>query len=133
MDANNNIHDGEVTKALLEVGIFKTVVSNHDGESVPTTCATNKQRKAIESIWTSPGLTVLKCDFLTFHEVYGFNYDHQLFWADISQAKHQQTMSTSTGNSNGIRKQLNGTTYYAASLRKTGGNSTENTIGNRTK
>ena len=48
-------------------------------------------------------------------------------------AKHQQTKSTSTGNSNEIRKQLDGTIYCAASLRKTGGNSTESTIGNRTK
>ena len=48
-------------------------------------------------------------------------------------AKHQQTKSTSTGSSKEIKKQLDGTTYYAASLRKTGGNSTESTIGNGTK
>ena len=83
MDANDDIRDGTVTKALSEVGIFEAVVSNHGGESVPATCATNKQRKPIDSIWTSPGLTVLKCGFLPFHEIYGFNSDHRLIWADI--------------------------------------------------
>ena len=62
---------------------FEAVISNHGGKSVPTICATNKQRKPIYSIWTSPGLTVLKCGFLPFHEVYGFNSDHQLIWANI--------------------------------------------------
>ena len=69
IDASDDIRDGKVTKALLEVGILETVVSNHGGESVPATCATNKQRKPIDSIWTSPGLTVLKCGFLPFHEI----------------------------------------------------------------
>ena len=83
MDANDDICDGEVTKALLIVGICKAVLSNHSGGSVPASCATNRQRKPIDSIWTSPGLIVLKCGFLPFHEVYGFNSDHHLIWADI--------------------------------------------------
>ena len=83
MDTNNDVCDGEVTKALLEVGTFKAVVSNHVCESVLVTCATNKQRKLIDSMLTSPGLTVLKCGFLPFHEVYGFNSDHPLIWDDI--------------------------------------------------
>ena len=32
MDANDNVRDGEVTKALMEIGMYKTVVSNHGGE-----------------------------------------------------------------------------------------------------
>ena len=42
MDANDDVRDGEVTKALLEVGIFKAVISKHGGKSVPVTYATNK-------------------------------------------------------------------------------------------
>ena len=76
MDANDNIRNGEVTKALLEAGILEAVVSNHGGESVPATCATNKQQKPIDSIWIIPGLTVLKCGFLPFHKICGFNSDH---------------------------------------------------------
>ena len=76
MDANDDIRNDKVTNALLEVGILEAVVSNHGGESVLATCATNKQRKPIDSIWTSLGLTVLKCGFLPFHEIYGFNSDH---------------------------------------------------------
>ena len=68
MEANKDVRDGEVTKALMEIGIFEAVVSNHGDKSVPTTCATDKQRKPIDSIWTSPGLTVLRYDFLPFHE-----------------------------------------------------------------
>ena len=59
MDANDDARDCEVTKALREVGIFEAVVSNHGRESIPTTCATNTQQKPIDSIWTSPGQTVL--------------------------------------------------------------------------
>ena len=69
MDANDNVRDGKVTKALMEIGMYEAVVSNHGGESVPATCAINKQRKTINSIWTSPGLTVLRCGFLPFHDV----------------------------------------------------------------
>ena len=53
--------------------MFEVVVSNHGNESVPATCATNTQRKPIDSIWTSPGLTVLQCGFLFSHDVYGFS------------------------------------------------------------
>ena len=50
MDANNNVRDGDVTKALREVGMFEAVVRNHGGESIPDTYATNTQRKPINSI-----------------------------------------------------------------------------------
>ena len=83
MDVNNNVRDGKVKTALMEIGMYKAVVSNHGSESVPATCATNKQRKPIDSIWTSPGLTVLQCGFLPFHNVYGFQFNHRLIWADI--------------------------------------------------
>ena len=56
MDANDDVHDGKVTKTLMEIGMYKTVISNHGGESASATCATNKQRKPIDSIWTSPAL-----------------------------------------------------------------------------
>ena len=83
MDANDDVRDGKVTKALMEIGMYEAVVSNHGGESVPATCATNKQRKPIDSIWTSPGLKILRCGFLPFHDVYGFQSDHRFIWADI--------------------------------------------------
>ena len=50
MDANDDVRDSEVTKALMGIGMYKAVYSNHGGESVPATCATNKQRKPIYSI-----------------------------------------------------------------------------------
>ena len=50
MNVNNDVPDGDVTKVLVEVGICEVVVSNHDGESVSTTCATNAQPKPINSI-----------------------------------------------------------------------------------
>ena len=42
MDANNDVRDWKVTKALMEIGMYKAVVINRGGESVPATCATNK-------------------------------------------------------------------------------------------
>ena len=39
MDDNDNIRDGKVTKALMEIGMYKAVVSKHGGESVRATCA----------------------------------------------------------------------------------------------
>ena len=70
------VSDSEVLKALLAIGISKAVITNHGNISVPATCVINKQWKPIDSIWTYPGHTVLKCAFLPFHEVYGFNSDH---------------------------------------------------------
>ena len=42
MDINGDVWDGEVTKALIEIGTFQAVVSNHGDQTVPATCATNK-------------------------------------------------------------------------------------------
>ena len=83
MDANDNVCNGEVTKALWEVGMFEAVVSNHKEESVPAICATNTQSIPIDSIWTSPGLAVLRCGFFPFHAVHGFQSNYRLGWADI--------------------------------------------------
>ena len=83
MDANYDVREGEVTRALWEIGMFEAVVSNHKEKSVPATCAKNTQRKPIDSIRTSLGLTVLRCGFLPFHDTYGFQSDHRLVWANI--------------------------------------------------
>ena len=63
--------------------MYEAIVSNHKEKSVSATCAKNTQRIPIDSIWTSPGLTVLRCGFLPFHDVYSFESDHRLVWADI--------------------------------------------------
>ena len=52
MDTNDNLRDGDVSVALVEIGIEEAVIKNHRGESVPATCARNTQRKPIDSIWT---------------------------------------------------------------------------------
>ena len=65
------------------MGIQEAGVSNHKDKSVPATCAHNTQRKPIDSIWTSPGLDVLQCGFLPFHDYYGFDSDHRLIWVEI--------------------------------------------------
>ena len=41
MDANDDVRDGEVTRALWETGMFEAVVSNHKEKSVPATCTKN--------------------------------------------------------------------------------------------
>ena len=70
-------------RLFWRLGIFEALIRNHGGDNVRTTCATNKKRKPIDSIWTYPGLTFFKCGFLRFHEVYRFNSDHQLIWVEI--------------------------------------------------
>ena len=50
MDANDDVRDGELTKALWEIGIFEAVVSNHKDKSIPATCTKNTQHKPIDSI-----------------------------------------------------------------------------------
>ena len=77
MDSNNNVHDSDVSAALADIGIKEAVINNHCGESVLVTYSKNKQLKPIDSIWTSPGLEVLRCGFLPFHNVYGFDSDHR--------------------------------------------------------
>ena len=109
IDTNDDVIDGEVTKALMEIAMYEAVVSNHDGESVPVIYATNKQRKPIDSIQTFPGLTVLRCGVLPFHDVYGFQSDHQLFWADMCnedllghRPQHSYRAPTSKDRSNDL-------------------------------
>ena len=83
MDTNDNVQDGDITKTLWDIGMYEAVVSSHKEKSVPVTCAKNHERTPIDSISTSPGLTVLRCGFLPFHNVYGFHSGHRLVWADI--------------------------------------------------
>ena len=54
MDANDDVGDGDATKALREVGMFEVVISYHGGESMPATCATNTQQN--QSIVYGPTL-----------------------------------------------------------------------------
>ena len=65
MDANDDVRDGEVSTALAAIDIEEAVIKNHNGESVPATCARNTIREPINSIWTSPGLDVLRCVHLS--------------------------------------------------------------------
>ena len=83
LDANDDVRDGEVSAALAEISIGVAVIKNHKGVSVPATCARNTLRKPIDSIWTSPGLDVLRCGFLPFHSVYSFPSDHRMIWVEI--------------------------------------------------
>ena len=69
MDSNNDVHDGAVSAALTDIGIEEAVINNHRGESVSVTSSKNKQQKPIDSIWSSPGLEVLHCDFLSFPSI----------------------------------------------------------------
>ena len=83
MDANDDVRDCAVSATLAEIGIEEAVIKNHMGESVPATCTRNTHWKPIDSIWTSPGLDVLRRAFLPFRSVYGFPSDHQMIWAEI--------------------------------------------------
>ena len=83
MNANADVRDREVSKVLLAIRISEAVISNYRGERVPATCATNTKRKPIDSIWISFVLAVLKYRFLSIHNVFRFNSDHQLIWAKI--------------------------------------------------
>ena len=83
MDANDAVRDGVVSVALDEIGIGEAVIKNHRGESVPATYARNNLRKPIDSIWTSPGLDILRCGFLPFHSVYGFPSDHRMMGRNL--------------------------------------------------
>ena len=83
MDSNDDVQDGSVSASLADIGIKEAVINNHRGESGYTTCSKNTQCKPIDSIWTSPGLEVLRCGFLPFHSVYGFDSDHRMIWVEI--------------------------------------------------
>ena len=41
MDANDDVRDGAVSVALVEIGIQEAVIKNHRGESVPSTYVRN--------------------------------------------------------------------------------------------
>ena len=60
MDVNDKVRDGDLTKALWDIGMYEAVVSSHKEKSFPTTCTKNHQRTPIDSIWTSSGLGVLR-------------------------------------------------------------------------
>ena len=83
MDVNDDVRNGAVSVVLAEIGIQEVVTKNHRGESVPAICARNTQRRPIDSIWTSPGLDVLRCGFLSFHSVHRFDSNHQIIWVEI--------------------------------------------------
>lgn len=83
MDDNDDVRNRSVSAALANIGITEAVINNHKGENVLATCAKNPQSKPIDSIWTSPGLDVLWCGFLSIHGVYVFDSDHQLIWVEF--------------------------------------------------
>jgi hypothetical protein len=76
MDANEDVRNGPVSKRLEEVGMMEGVINHHQTSSVPATCAKNRSRTRIDSIWISPGIEILQCGFLPFHDYKGFDSDH---------------------------------------------------------
>jgi hypothetical protein len=86
MNANEDVRNGPVSKRLEEVGMMEGVINHHKTSSVPATCAKNKSRTPIDSIWISPGIEILQCGFLPFHDYKGFDSDHRLIWVEIDIA-----------------------------------------------
>ena len=86
MDSNEDVRDGKVTKNLEAVGMMEGVISQHKKDSAPATCAKNTNRTPIDSIWISPGVEILQCGFLPFHDYRGFDSDHRLIWVEIDNA-----------------------------------------------
>ena len=41
MDANDDVREGAVSAALVEISIEGAIIKNHRGESVPATCTRN--------------------------------------------------------------------------------------------
>jgi hypothetical protein len=46
----------------------------------------SRSRTPIDNIWISPGIEILQCGFLPFHDYKGFDSDHQLIWVEIDNA-----------------------------------------------
>ena len=61
----------------------KAIVKFHKDKSPYATCATNKNCKVIDSIWTSHGIHIFCCGFFSFHALIGFDSNHRLIWDDI--------------------------------------------------
>ena len=83
MNANDNVRNRKISKALEDISMSESIVKFHKDRTPSDTCATNRKRKVIESIWTSPGIHILCCVFLPFHDLLGFISDHRLIWAKI--------------------------------------------------
>jgi hypothetical protein len=86
MDANEDLRNGPVSKRLEEVGMMEGVINHHKTSSFPATCAKNRSRTPIDSIWISTGIEILQCGFLPFHDYKGFDSDHRLIWVKIDNA-----------------------------------------------
>jgi hypothetical protein len=77
MDANEDVRNGPVYKQAARGGrITEGVINHHKTSNVPATCAKNKSTTPIDSIWISPGIEILQCGFLPFHDYKGFDSDH---------------------------------------------------------
>ena len=83
MDTNDEVRKRKISNTLEDIGMSEAIVKFHKDRSTPDTCVTNRKRKVIDSIWTSPGIHILRCEFFPFHDILGFISDHRLIWADI--------------------------------------------------
>ena len=63
--------------------MFEAIVKFQNNRIPPANFATNKNCKVIDSILTSPGIHILHCGFLFFHDLLGFISDHRLILTEI--------------------------------------------------
>jgi hypothetical protein len=78
MDANEDVRRGEVYNMLEAVGLREAILDLHQELSSPATYNRNTQRKPIDGIWTTSGITISKGRYLGFGE--GPPSDHRVLW-----------------------------------------------------
>lgn len=68
MDTKNDVRRGKTSKAWEDIGLFEVILKFHNDKGLPDTCATSKNFKLIDSSCTSPGIDILQCGFIPFHD-----------------------------------------------------------------
>jgi hypothetical protein len=82
LDGNSDMRDSPLATALKNCSLTEVLLHRH-GISGPSTFRRNQTRTPIDSIWASPGISILARGYLDFDQLLT-GADHCTLWIDVS-------------------------------------------------
>ena len=84
MDVNSDIRDPDITQWRTKWSLVEPLQEAHGPINVAT-CQSNNSQTPIDTIWTTPGLTITQTGMTGFGELDLGSADHRMLWIDVDK------------------------------------------------
>ena len=86
IDNNDDVRSSTLAAKLLSLGLVHDILTQHAPASPPATRNCNHSCTPIDTLWVSPGLTVLCSGYAPFDSPFAMTSDHRLLWIKLDNS-----------------------------------------------